>query len=875
MKRPQLFLALLISTLLWVEIAAAQWQRTAPKKPDSETEIVVEDPAAAAKTEARKKSQDRKKAEEKKRAEAERKAKADKAKAEKPKEPPIPVEAAKPIPKPVVFTQTGGMPEFSRIMNYTPDLVTTVYARDGRILGYLYREKRFILPLSEMPAHLVNAFLAAEDASFFEHEGIDLTAIFRAASRNVASGEHVQGGSTITQQVVKRLLLSPEKSLIRKAKEAMLAYRIERVMTKEQILAIYLNDIFFGQQAYGVEAAARTFFAKNAKDLSIAESAILAGLPKAPTKYNPFRDQKSAFERQAYVLERMRELGWITQEQFQAAKAEKLVFKSMPDPSWSVGAYYLEEVRRRLIDHFNRLYSGKKGDKSGEDYIYSAGLSVYTAIDLDHQAAAEKALKDGLLDAAKRYGWLGPITTLEPKDYKAFLDESKKTDAEIKPGKWFKALVTEVKREGAKVRYADKEGFIDLAGMKWARKPNPAVAGDAAPAVKDATGVLKPGDVVWASLREKSEKDKSAPSGLNLETIPKVQGALVSLEPPTGDVRALVGGYEFAESQFNRATQAQRQPGSSFKPIVYSAALDNGFTAASMIEDRPITYYDPSTKKTWEPKNYDGGYSGAMILRTALAKSKNLITIQVAEKIGVQKVCDRAKGLGLEGEFPPYLSVSLGAVPVTPLNLSTAYSAFARGGSWVEPRFITEIKDAVGKTIHKPAPAEHPGVSPENAFVMNMLLREVVEAGTGTRAKVLKRAVAGKTGTTNDEHDAWFIGYTPYLLTGIYVGFDQLTPMGKQETGGKTACPIFVKYRQVIENTYPPQDFPQPGNIVFESAGGFRLPFIAGTQPSVSRQLNLVSSPDADEEHGDSGHGSGQGHRQGSVGEENLLKQLF
>lgn len=729
--------------------------------------------------------------------------------------------------------------ELEGIWDYKPSLVTTVYARNGAVLGHLYREKRFLVGLDQLKPSLVNAFLAAEDASFYEHEGIDLTAIFRALSKNITAGDIVQGASTITQQVVKRLLLTSEKSYARKIKEAILAYRLEHQMSKQDILTIYLNEIFFGANAYGVEAAARTYFGKHAADLNLAEAAVLAGLPKAPSRYNPYNYPKAAKARQQYVLGRMLELQWITQQEHDEALAFELEYQSMDDPSWKLGAYYLEEVRRWLLDEFPKIVGDSGEDtwgRTGKDIVYEAGLEVYTAVDLDHQRAAEAAVKSGLEASSKRRGWQGPVTSLQAGEFEAFLRRNPLPD-DAAPGVWVKALVLQVDKNGATVRVGEVKGQISVKSMSWCRTPNPRVSPEGARKINDARQVLKPGDVVWASLEETPEQDK--PLKLALEQWPKVQGALVSIEPHTGDVVALVGGYDFQASQFNRATQAIRQPGSAFKPIVYSAALDAGFTPASIVMDEPFVYLDPVTMELWQPKNYAGEYYGPTMLVNALAKSRNLVTIRIADMMGIERVLDQAKKLGLKGEFGPYLPVSLGSVGVSPMNLCQAYTAFARDGSYIEPRLVLSVKNHLGKEIYHAEPRAHEAISPQNAYIMANMLQQVVIRGTAARARKLGRPLAGKTGTTNDEQDAWFIGFSPYLLTGVYVGFDQVTPMGRNETGSRAALPIWMQYREAMEPDYHEQDFKAPSGIVFQhvyedgyiAEGGegktYYLPFMA------------------------------------------------
>jgi penicillin-binding protein 1A len=725
------------------------------------------------------------------------------------------------------------LPGFLKLTDYRPPLVTTVYAKDGRVLGDFYVEKRYLATLADMPKYLPMAFLAAEDASFYQHEGVDPLAIFRASLKNLQAGAVRQGGSTITQQLIKRLLLSSEKSLKRKLKEAVLAYRLERYLTKDEILTIYLNQIYLGAKSYGVEAAARTYFGVHAKDLTLAESAILAGLPQAPTRYNPLHDLEAARTRQKYVLDRMLEHGWITKDDHDKAVVEPLVLRSMPDPSWGLGAYYLEEVRRQLIERY------------GENTVYTAGLQVYTGADLKHQEAAEQALRRGLVESSKRRGYLGPIKALEPKDFAEFLETEATDPGKLQPGDWVKALVTEATPKGLGIRFGNLTGVIEPKSMAWARNVSPKRSGEEQ-ARAGLRRPAKPGDVIWASVVAKPGSDPKAPAKvwqMALEQEPDVEGGLVSLDPRTGEVLALVGGYSFERSQFNRATQALRQPGSSFKPIVYSAAMDNGLTPASVVMDGPFEFYDPATKKTWKPENYEHSFKGPMLLRTALALSRNTVTIRVAQAIGIDKVVQRAKELGITSNIPPYLSISLGAAEVTLINLCQAYTAFARDGSYIKPRFILSVKSAWGEDIFASKPEPVSAITPQNAFIMASLLKEVVRAGTATRAMALKRPVAGKTGTTNDEQDAWFMGFTPYLLTGVHIGFDQLAPMGKGETGARAALPIWLYYRQVVENDYPVEDFPMPPDVVMASVdpntglpssgeGSLTLPFKKDTQPT-------------------------------------------
>lgn len=733
------------------------------------------------------------------------------------------------------------LPNFTRITDYAPPLVTTVYDREGGVLGYFYKERRWLVKLDEMNKWLPMAFLASEDSSFYDHEGVDLMAIFRAFMINLKAGHVKQGGSTITQQIVKQLLLTNERSYERKLKEAILAYRLEKYLTKEEILTIYLNQIFLGAHSYGVEAACRSYFGKHASEVSLAEAAIVAGLPQAPSRYNPYENWKAAKDRQRYVLGQMRELGWITAAQEREALDEEIELASMPDPSWGRGAYYLEEVRRWLMEEY------------GEETVYTKGLSVYTACNPKHQGLAEAALKKGLENTEKRRGWKGPVKNIkDPVEQGKFLLDETRTALELAPGDRVLAVVDKVSQSKAFVRFGRMKGIIPVSSVGWCHKPNVDVDFRYVRGVADVRKVLKAGDVVHASIKTVPKQGADTWT-LDLEVKPDVQGAVVSIDPRTGEVLALSGGYDYLESEFNRATQAKRQPGSAFKPIVYSVAIDNGFTPATLVQDTAIVFDNPDGT-VWRPENYEGSHYGNLSLRTALVKSKNLITVRVAQKIGVKKIIQRAKSLGLEADFPYDLSVALGSASVTPINLCQAYTVFPRLGSWVEARLVLKVQDVWGNQLYKSEVVAHDAISPQTAFIIAKLMQEVVKHGTGRGALPLGRPVAGKTGTTNEERDAWFMGYAPYLLTGVFVGFDEPTPMGRGESGSRTALPIWLQYRKGVEDEYPAEDFKQPEGVVMSKASfeegskegtvrvSFFLPFKEGTQPMARDYSNSSES---------------------------------
>ena len=766
----------------------------------------------------------------------------------------------------LLYWASRDLPNITRIADYNPPQATTVLARDGSVLGLLYHEKRFVIGLKDMSRFLPMSFLAAEDDSFYRHMGVDPLAIARAAINNFRKGRAGEGGSTITQQLIKQLLLTSERSYKRKMKEAILAYRLEKDLSKDEILTIYLNQIYLGEHAYGVEAAARTYFGKHASDITLAESAVIAGLPKAPSSYNPFRHPDAAKSRQMYVLGRLRDLKWITPEEYAQAAAEPLVYWSMPEGQGGAARWYLEEARRLLIEFFtehNLKALGVDTRKYGEDYVYEAGLTVRTAMVPAHQEAAGQALRRGLEELDKRQGWRGPLEQLDADRQRAFAADTAFAPLDLAGGAWTKALVTAVDAKEARVALGKGySGIIPVANMSWARKPNPKVAGIYAPAVKDARLVLSPGDLIWVSAAPRTvtvtnakgrkeqrstpfdaaEVKKGAPIPLLLQQEPAVQGALASLEPQSGDVVALIGGYQFGESHFNRATQARRQPGSSFKPVVYSTAMDFGFTPSSIVLDAPFVYVNPYTNEVWRPSNYEHNFKGELPLHQALALSRNTSTVRVAQQVGIANVIQRAKAPGLEPSFPQELSVSLGAVAVSPLNLTQAYAAFANQGLGVRPRIITSITDAQGRELYRQDAEHWQAISPQNAYIMATLLKNVVNAGTGARGKIEGRFIAGKTGTTNEEHDAWFVGFTPYLVTGVYVGYDQLQSLGRLEQGGRTAAPIFRYYRSVVEDLYEAKDFTMPDGIVMSGGFAYRadMPLEGVSATDANAQDNTV-----------------------------------
>ena len=717
----------------------------------------------------------------------------------------------------LICTVTGGLaaaglyyyisrdlPKISSLKDYHPPIISTVYADDGRKIGEFFNERRIVVPLTDIPDMLIKAFVAAEDSRFYTHQGIDLLSIARAFIKNIEAGSIVQGGSTITQQVTKSFLLTPEKSYTRKMKEAILAYRIEKALNKGDILYLYLNQIYLGHGAYGVEAAAENYFGKTARDMNLAECAMLAGLPQAPSRYSPFKYPDRAKQRQIYVLNRMVEEGYITNIEATEAITTKLDIR--PRRNW-----YIEEVP--FYTEYVRQYIEKK---YGAEALYNDGLQIYTAVNIDMQRIARKEVEKGLLDLDKRQGYRGPLQHLAPEAIEAFVQDLQKQWAETVPeaGQTVTGVVVQVSNgdKTVAVRLGGGQGIIDIADMDWARKPNPEVAYHAK-MIKQPGDALQSGDVVLVRL--KGRRDDSDLWNLALEQVPKAQGALLCIEAETGNVKSMVGGRDFRENQFNRALQSRRQPGSAFKPIIYAAAIDKGYTPATVVIDSPIVFKDREQDFKWKPKNYGEKFYGPTLLRQALAKSRNVITIKIVQDIGIDYVMDYAHKLGITSTLNRDLSMALGSSGVSLFELVSAYSVFTNHGFRVTPCFVTRVLDRNGNELEKFTPAKEKVIDPSTAFIMTSLLEGVVQDGTGWRAKALNRPVAGKTGTTNDLYDAWFMGFTPEYTAGVWVGFDEEASLGQFETGSKAASPIWVGFMEQILADKPVQVFQVPEGVVF------------------------------------------------------------
>jgi penicillin-binding protein 1A len=700
---------------------------------------------------------------------------------------------------------SSNLPYIGSLREYNPPIITEVYSDDGQVVGRFSDERRILVSLEQVPNQLIYAFVAAEDARFFEHEGVDILSIIRALLKNLRAGQIEQGGSTITQQVTRSLLLkNPRKTYRRKAREALLSLQIEKSFSKERILFLYLNQIYLGHGAYGVEAAARTYFNKKAKDLSLAESALLAGLPQAPSRYSPIRYFRRAKARQKYVLARMRQEGYITEIQEKEALMAPIKIEEGGEKPFQKAPYFTEYVRRYLEE------------KYGRDLLYRSGLKVYTTLSLKMQRAAQSTVRKGLMELDKREGYRGPLRHLSTEEMEKFREESGEKRLQDPPvgDALFEGLVEEVndKKGQVVISYGDKLGRLPLSEMKWARRPNPEVPYYNVK-VNAPGEVLKTGDVVLVRI-----KDAGTPPfewELSLEQEPDIQGALISMEVKTGRVRAMLGGRDFGSSQFNRAVQSRRQPGSAFKPIIYAAALDRGMTPSSIILDAPYISRANPDEEIWRPKNYKKKFFGPTLFRTALIKSRNVITVKILKKIGVYHAIQYAKRMGIGSDLSPDLSLALGSSGVSLAEITRAYLVFANKGMLVEPIFIDRVLDRDGQIIEENQPSVEEAISEQTAHVMTDLLKAVINEGTGWRAKALGRPAAGKTGTTNDLRDAWFIGFSPSLVGGVWVGYDDRRPMGRGETGSRAASPIWLYFMSEVLKDQPVEDFSLPESVVF------------------------------------------------------------
>ena len=706
----------------------------------------------------------------------------------------------------IYFYFSKDLPDVRQLKVYQPSTITQIYSDSDDKIAEFYIEKRIIVELENIPLSLKQATLAVEDSNFYYHFGIDPKAIFRAFLTNIKAGRVVEGGSTITQQLTKTMFLSRERTLPRKIKEAILAVRLELVFTKDEILEMYLNQIYYGHGTYGVEAAARNYFGKSVKDLTIAECAMIASLPKAPNNYSPYRNPKRALKRRNHVIRRMANISFINQEEaklalqedFHLGKVEKMLNKA---------PYFVEHVRRILEEKF------------GSSKLYRAGLKVYTTLNINMQESAQRAIKKNLLIADKRYGYRGPLGTVDITQGERAVQNAmiKKNgfleEENIKAGDIIYGAVMKVGKSLVWVILGQEDGYLDIKDMDWARKPNPNLDGRWAK-IKTPNEAISNGDLII--IKVLGRRQDGLGWSLSLEQEPEVEGALISLTPENGQVKAMVGGYDFKKSQFNRSVQAIRQPGSAFKPIIYAAAINEGYSPSSIIIDSPIIFKEKQDAfDKWKPVNFEEKFYGPTSLREALAHSRNVVTVKLMQKIGIKSTIRLARSLGISSKLEENLSISLGSSGMTLYDLVSAYSAFANMGNRIKPTVIRNIKSRREEVLFSSIPEITQPISPGTAHIITSLMESVIKNGTAKKVKALKRPVAGKTGTTNNYVDAWFMGYTPDLVTGVWVGKDKDEPLGRNETGSRAAIPIWLQFMQEALANKPIINFPVPSDIQF------------------------------------------------------------
>jgi len=773
------------------------------------------------------------------------------------------------------------LPDYQQLAHYQPAIATRVHAGDGRLLAEYATERRVFVPIQAIPKRVINAFLSAEDKNFYSHHGIDPLSMVRAAITDVSrlrANRRPVGASTITQQVAKNMLLTNEISIQRKIKEVLLATRIEAALPKDRILELYLNEIYLGAGAYGVAAAALTYFDKSLDELTLGEAAFLAGLPKAPNHYNPKRDPQIARARRDWVIDRMVEGGLVTRADAVQAEAEPLELRHRQEAGQATGPYFAEEVRRELLARY------------GDKVLYGAGLSVRTSLDERLQAASDRALRNGLIAYDHSHGgWRGAIARIDPKgDWAARLAKVPVPGVARDVG-WQLAVVTRSDTDAAIGFSNGATGYIPFSEMRWARPWHG--SGSFGPNPRRSADVVKPGDVVMVqSIPVAASKAEAASAkalaAFTLCQVPEVSGALVAMDPHTGRVLAISGGFSFAISQFDRATQAKRQPGSSIKPFVYLTALDHGFTPSTLVDDAPISLPQGPGLPMWSPTNYarlnhEARFRGLTPLRVALEQSLNAVTARVASKIGMEAIAQTVERFGIMDHTPREYSMALGAGETTLLRHTAAYAMLDNGGKRITPTFIDRVQDRNGATIFRAdnrrcddcnniewqrqsvpvTPDTREQVAdPGSAFQIVTMLQGVVERGTGTAVKAVGKPVAGKTGTTNDWRDAWFIGFTPDLAAGVYIGYDDPDSLGDDETGGHIAAPVFRDFMIAALKDAPATAFrTPPGMRLYRVSAATGLPvgskepaiyeaYKPGTEPGQSRNIDLRSKPGEEED---------------------------
>lgn len=684
----------------------------------------------------------------------------------------------------LLVTYLRDLPTLDALEEYQPSLVTTLYSDHDEPFATLYEQKRFWTPLDKIPRHLINALIAVEDAQFYQHRGINFRGIARAVLVNLRALRPAEGGSSITQQLAKLLLLTPEKHLSRKIKEAILALEIEKHYSKNQILELYLNQVYFGHGAYGVESAAHTYFKKTVEQLNLAEAATLAGLPRAPNYYSPITDKERAIGRRNHVLARMVEEGFITKQQ--AASALTATFDEFPfEKTRNLGPYFVEYIRQQLEDTY------------GTYAVYHGGLKVYTTLNIAAQRAAEAALIEGLREIDKARGFRAP----RPRSPTVTItDRTAPTYLIPKAGETLRATVTKVLPKAITVQIGGYHGEIALDKIRWLNASQPHQQ-------------LQVGMEVKAQILSVNKKTKTL--NLNLEQDPEMEGAFLAIDPRDGGVKAMIGGYDFERSKFNRALQARRQPGSAFKPLVYAAAFDRGLTPSTIINDTPVRYpiLVDGKRTDWSPDNYDRKFRGPTTLRYGLEHSVNVVAVKLIEQLGVDPVIELARTLGIESPLRREYALALGVSEVTLSEMVSAFGVFAHSGIRFLPYGIRKVTDNKDALLEEYTPAGQQVMRAETAFVLTNVLTGVIERGTGSRARVLGRVIAGKTGTTQAATDAWFIGYTPTLVAGVWLGYDTKRSLGPHESAATLAVPIWTRFMQRALQDTPLEDFPMPENV--------------------------------------------------------------
>ncbi|MHB1605712.1 MAG: penicillin-binding protein 1A [Leptospirales bacterium] len=714
-----------------------------------------------------------------------------------------------------------GVPSVAFLKTFVPVTTSILYDRNGRVIGSFYREKREYLPLHKMPPLILHSVLAVEDAKFYRHGALAYGSIIRAAISDALAGYLREGASTITQQLARNIFLNHKKNLVRKLREAILSYRIEQVLTKDEILELYLNQIYFGEGAYGVQAAAKEYFGKDVRELTLPETALIAGLIRSPIEFSPYLHPQASKKRQLVVLKRMESVGFVTHDELKKAYAQNLVFRRRTSAS-NPNAYFLEYVRQRL----EKIMT--------PDQLYGGGLRIFTTLDARIQEIALHSLRKGLRAIDRRKGFRGPVRKLSIADLKKEIRQSHPMDpADRNPGilgRRVEGVVTRVSSEGVWFDWEGVPGFIPIARMLWAKKildgPNfdrdVKVLEPFSPSM-----ILHPGDVVMVHLTGFYRIENRYGWEGGLDQVPLIQGCVVAINPQTGGVLAMVGGYSFRRSKFNRAYQAIRQPGSAFKMIDYGAALEHGYAPGRILEDEPLVFFDSIHKRIWRPKDYERRFLGPVPMRKALAESINLATIRMVRHIGVGAVINFARRLGISTPLNHDLSLALGSSGVRPLELTSAYSVIANQGVRNHPHALTRVLNYQKTTVYDHVPTPQNVYDPANSYLLTSMLQSVIKDGTGKDALVLPKLLAGKTGTTNDFKDAWFIGFSPNIAVGVYVGMDDHRSMGRGEFGAKAALPVWIDIMRQVLPLIPDVPFAIPDNVVevrIDPKTGLRTP---------------------------------------------------